>query len=189
MTCPKGHRFPRQWGIPRFVISNNLRPPVRSPVEALPPSQLDSHTGVPISSSRVRRCLGEGLWRDLVGKQVLECGSGARRFTEVLLERGAYVTSVDLSDAVEANVENFPPTAHHRVAAADILQLPFAPQQYDVVFCLGVIQHTPGPEVTIRRLYEQVKPGGVLDRSLPAVPVMVHQERSLVPWGLTPLSA
>jgi SAM-dependent methyltransferase len=42
------------------------------------------------------------------------------------------------------------------------LHLPFAPRQFDVVFCLGVIQHTPDPEKTIALLYKQVKPGGTL---------------------------
>jgi hypothetical protein len=31
-----------------------------------------------------------------------------------------------------------------------------------VVFCLGVIQHTPNSEATIQKLYEQVRPGGWL---------------------------
>jgi SAM-dependent methyltransferase len=79
-----------------------------------------------------------------------------------LLGRGAYVTSIDLSDAVDANQDNFPQDGTHRIAQADIQQLPFAPQQFDVVFCLGVIQHTPIPEKTIACLYEQVKPGGTL---------------------------
>jgi 2-polyprenyl-3-methyl-5-hydroxy-6-metoxy-1,4-benzoquinol methylase len=30
------------------------------------------------------------------------------------------------------------------------------------VVCLGVIQHTPDPEKTIKCLFEKVKPGGVL---------------------------
>src|SRR5712691_13193725 len=34
--------------------------------------------------------------------------------------------------------------------------------QYDVVFCLGVIQHTPNPEETIEHLYAQAKQGGWL---------------------------
>jgi SAM-dependent methyltransferase len=67
-----------------------------------------------------------------------------------------------LSDAVEANQDNFPGNATHRLAQADISALPFAPQQFDVVLCLGVIQHTPNPENTIAHLYSQVKPGGTL---------------------------
>jgi len=30
------------------------------------------------------------------------------------------------------------------------------------VICLGVVQHTPNPEKTIKKLYEYVKPGGYL---------------------------
>jgi 2-polyprenyl-3-methyl-5-hydroxy-6-metoxy-1,4-benzoquinol methylase len=112
-------------------------------------TQLDSYTGTSISRDRARRCIGEDLWAEFAGKQVLECGCGAGRFTETLLDRGAYGTLLDLSDAVEANEENFPQNATHRIAQADIQNLPFAPQQFDVVFCLGVIQYTPCPEETI----------------------------------------
>jgi SAM-dependent methyltransferase len=72
------------------------------------------------------------------------------------------VTSVDLSSAVDANQDNFPQSDRHRIFQADVMQLPFAPAQYDVVFCLGVIQHTPSPEATIAKLFEQVRPGGWL---------------------------
>ena len=40
------------------------------------------------------------------------------------------------------------------------MELPFQTMQYDIVVCLGVIQHTPYPEKTIKKLYEQIKPGG-----------------------------
>jgi SAM-dependent methyltransferase len=80
----------------------------------------------------------------------------------VLLSTGARVTSIDLSSAVEANQENFPQDEHHRILQADVQRLPFAPGQFDLVFCLGVIQHTPSPEATIESLYSQVKPGGLL---------------------------
>jgi SAM-dependent methyltransferase len=47
--------------------------------------------------------MGDELFSSLAGKHVLEAGCGAGRFTEVLLKAGAYVTSIDLSSAVEAN--------------------------------------------------------------------------------------
>jgi SAM-dependent methyltransferase len=70
-----------------------------------------------------------------------------------------------MSEAVEANARNFPPSDRHRIAQADITCLPFAPETFDVVFCLGVIQHTPRPEQTISAFYEMTRAGGyvVLD--------------------------
>jgi len=42
----------------------------------------------------------------MAGERVLEVGSGAGRFTEVILKTGARVYSFDLSDAVLANYAN-----------------------------------------------------------------------------------
>ena len=92
---------------------------------------------------------------------LLEVGCGAGRFTEVLLKFSSIrLTSIDLSLAVEANSLNFPQDNYHRIVQADLMRLPFKKMQYDIVICLGVIQHTPDPEKTIKKLYEQVKPGG-----------------------------
>ncbi len=133
-------------------------------------TQLDSYTNFPLSETRLRRCLGEELWSEVVGKHVLEAGCGAGRFTEILLKRGAVVTSIDMSDAVTANQENFPQDENHRIAQADILNLPFAPKQFDlvlclgfdIVLCLGIVQHTPNSEEAIAALYNHVKAGGWL---------------------------
>ena len=125
-------------------------------------TQLDSYTGIPLSRDRLIRCCGPQLFGSLRGKHVLEAGCGAGRFTEVLLDQGAYVTSVDLSSAVYANARNFPQGHNHGIARADILNLPLRREQFDVVLGLGVIQHTPNSEQAISRLYDQVKPGGWL---------------------------
>jgi 2-polyprenyl-3-methyl-5-hydroxy-6-metoxy-1,4-benzoquinol methylase len=125
-------------------------------------TQLDSYSGLPITRMRALRCIGEENLSWISEKHVLECGCGAGRFTEILLSLGANVVSIDISDAVEANRENFPPGPRHQIIQADIEMLPFSPATFDVVFCLGVIQHTPNPERTITRLYEEVAPGGLL---------------------------
>jgi 2-polyprenyl-3-methyl-5-hydroxy-6-metoxy-1,4-benzoquinol methylase len=174
LRCSAGHAFPVRAGIPRFAAQADYAEAFGVQWLRFRKTQLDSYTGAPISAERARRCLGEKLWSDLDGQQVLECGCGAGRFTEVMLERGARVTSVDLSAAVEANQANFPQDDRHRIAQADILALPFALRSFDVVFCLGVVQHTPNPERAIAALYEQVKPGGWL--------VFDHYSRRLGWW-------
>jgi 2-polyprenyl-3-methyl-5-hydroxy-6-metoxy-1,4-benzoquinol methylase len=160
LRCANGHVFPVRGDIPRFA-GEGYSQAFGAQWLAFRRTQLDSTTGTTISTDRARRCLGPA-WDELPGSRVLEAGCGAGRFTEVLLAQGADVTSVDLSAAVDANEANFPSGDRHRVAQADVRSLPFRPRSFDVVFCLGVVQHTPDPEETIAALYEQVRPGGWL---------------------------
>jgi SAM-dependent methyltransferase len=162
LNCDNGHSYSIVSQIPRFVGGRTYADHFGAQWNRYRTTQLDSYTGKPITADRIRRCVGEDLWDSLAGRTVLECGCGAGRFTEVLLGRGARVYSIDLSSAVEANAANFAIGDSHRIAQADILRLPFAPRQFDVVFCLGVIQHTPSPERTIEALFRQLKPGGTL---------------------------
>jgi 2-polyprenyl-3-methyl-5-hydroxy-6-metoxy-1,4-benzoquinol methylase len=162
LVCPVGCRHPVRGSIPRFVPGSAYASAFGLQWLRYRRTQLDSHTGVPVTARRMQRCFGTEAWERLRDQHVLEAGCGAGRFTEVLLQQGARVTSVDLSDAVDANQQNFPQGPAHRIAQADILKLPFAPCQFDVVFCLGVIQHTPSPEATIAALYDNVRPGGLL---------------------------
>jgi len=148
-------------GIPRFVPSGSYASLFGDQWKEYKKTQLDSYSGSPITETRLDRCLGE-LKNDLKGKQVLEAGCGAGRFTEVLLKKGAVLTSADLSSAVEVNAENFPINETHQVIQADINNMPFRNESFDVVLCLGVIQHTPDPDQTIANLYELVKQGGTL---------------------------
>lgn len=124
-------------------------------------TQLDSYTGLNITRERITRMFGPIL-DDLKGKSILEAGCGAGRFTEILLEQEAFITAVDLSIAVIANKENNGGHGNLRIARASITDLPFACGQFDIVFCPGVVQHTPKPEATIKALFDQVKPGGWL---------------------------
>lgn len=160
LSCPQGHRFPILNDIPRFVAGHNYADHFGYQWNQFRTTQLDSYTGLPITRNRLQRCLGPDLWNNLGGMDVLECGCGAGRFTEVLLDRGARVTSLDLSSAVEANARNFPVTETHRIVQADINRMPFPENSYDLVLCLGVVQHTPDPRRTIAQLYRYVKPGG-----------------------------
>jgi len=154
--------IPIKNGIPRFVDGENYASAFGEQWKKYRLTQLDSYTGVPASRTRMERCFGSELFSQLKGRSVLEAGCGAGRFTEILLEEGAYVTSFDLSDAVDANVINTPINNTHRIFQGDINEIPFEDQQYDLVVCMGVIQHTPDPEKTIEHLYKQVKPGGSL---------------------------
>lgn len=156
-----GESHPIVNGIPRFVGTENYAKDFGAQWNKFPKTQLDSYTGIPISEPRLERCM-EGNLPKVKGKMVLEAGSGAGRFTELLLKHGAIVNSFDFSNAVEANAIN---NGHHdslTLVQADIRRIPFPKASYDYVVCLGVIQHTPNPEESISCLWEMVKPGGYL---------------------------
>lgn len=123
-------------------------------------AQLDSHTGLNISSSRIFETT---QWnKNLKGQKILEAGSGAGRFTEVLLKTGADVYSFDFSTAVEANFTNNSKNENLFLFQGDIFNIPFEEGTFDKVFCLGVIQHTPDPYKAFQSLAKMVKPGGEL---------------------------
>jgi SAM-dependent methyltransferase len=101
---------------------------------------------------------------DLSGQNILEVGSGAGRFTQVVLDHTrANLYSVDYSNAVEANYRN---NGHHgerlQLFQASVYELPFAPASFDKVFCFGVLQHTPDFRKSVECLVNMVRPGGEL---------------------------
>ena len=147
--------------IPRFVKTGSYASLFGDQWKRYTKTQLDSYTGVPISKQRLERCLGN-LRDNLQNKVMLEAGCGAGRFTEILLEKGTNLVSADLTSAVEANKENCPVTDRHLIIQADINDMPFSDGSFEIVLCIGVIQHTPNPDQTIENLYNLVKPGGTL---------------------------
>lgn len=156
-----GSSYPIVNGIPRFVESTNYSAGFGLQWKHYPKTQLDSYSRLDISEARLARCLRNPLSK-LKGKIVLEAGSGAGRFTEILLKYGAIVHSFDYSSAVEVNFENNGYSSDLLLVQADIRKMPFQKQTYDYVICLGVLQHTPSPEESISHLWDMVAPGGAL---------------------------
>ena len=156
-----GCTFPLIEHIPRFVSSENYASSFGLQWNTFRKTQLDSFTGVSISKDRLTRLAGGNL-EIFNGQTVLEAGCGAGRFTEILLESGAQVFATDISVAVEANYQNCHQYSRYFVAQADLLHLPVQLEQFDIVVCVGVIQHTPDPEKTMSVLCSYLKPGGLL---------------------------
>lgn len=99
--------------------------------------------------------------RDMI---VLDAGCGAGRFAEIALNAGANVIAMDLSEATLACQKTLAPFPGERflVIRANIFDLPLKREMFDLVFCLGVLQHTPDPLEGIRVLGRYVRPGGRL---------------------------
>lgn len=161
LATGNGEKFPVVNNIPRFVSADNYASAFGLQWKTFPKLQLDSFNKTHITQERLERCLGFEVEK-LKDKNILEVGCGAGRFTELLVKGGGYVHSVDLSNAIEVNKENIGNAPNYAVAQASVYQLPFPESSFDIVLCLGVIQHTPSPEKTIEALWQKVKPGGML---------------------------
>jgi len=124
-------------------------------------TQFDSETKTAITETRLEEALGQPL-TELNGKKILEAGSGAGRFTEVLLKYGAVVYSFDFSNAIEANYDNNMPNDQLTLFQADALNIPLPDNMFDYVIALGMLQHTPSTKKSLKELYRVLKPGGLL---------------------------
>lgn len=176
LTCSScDARYPVVNGVPRFVGEEHYAHSFGMQWNRHRRTQLDSHTGLPLSRNRLFQVTG---WdQDLRGQTILEAGSGAGRFTEVLAGTGADILSFDLSTAVEANFTNNGRFANVLIFQADMSAIPVRRFSMDKVLCLGVLQHTPDPATSFRLLAECVRSGGEL-----VIDVYSARLRSVISW-------
>jgi SAM-dependent methyltransferase len=160
---PEGTSFPIVAGVPRVCAADNYAQSFGKQWNLFAGTQMDRpEEGFRASE---RRFFTESGWtpESLDGLDVLEVGSGAGRFSKVLLERTrARLWSVDYSTAVEANFATNGATApdRFRLFQASVYEMPFPDESFDRVFCFGVLQHTPDFEASVRSLIAKAKPGG-----------------------------
>lgn len=155
------HRYRIRQGIPRFVPEANYAENFGLQWNHFSRTQLDSHSGHPISSTRFWKATG---WSAdaLRDRWVLDVGCGAGRFAEVALTAGAHVVALDYSSAVEACFNNLEHHPNLHVVQGDIYALPFAPESFSFVYSLGVLQHTPDVARAVASLPPMVAAGGHL---------------------------
>ncbi len=151
--------FPIINSIPRFVEADNYAESFGFQWNIFDQTQIDKYTANNISSERL--CKNSGWSNEVLqGKKLLEAGSGAGRFTGIILKTGADVYSIDYSNAVEANWRNNNSIKEFFLAQANIYKLPFEQDFFDYILCFGVIQHTPDVKESFFSLLKHLKPGG-----------------------------
>jgi len=157
----EGNRFPLLAGVPRVCGPENYTSNFGMQWNAFRETQIDSDE----AGISKRRFFAETAWspEELSCLDVLEVGSGAGRFSQVVLAHTkANLYSVDYSSAVEANLANNGAIAPDRfhLLQASIYEMPFPNDSFDKIFCLGVLQHTPDFAASVRSLVDKAKPGG-----------------------------
>lgn len=90
------------------------------------------------------------------GQQVLDIACGLGEWLHVVAARGAKVYGVDLSDkAIEYCRKNMP---GGEFLAQPAEQLPFADDTFDLVTCLGSLEHFVEPVIALREMVRVAKP-------------------------------
>lgn len=154
--------YPIVKGVPRLCGEDNYTGNFGLQWNRFAGTQIDRDGGSQHSANRFFRETGWSA-AALDGQDVLEVGSGAGRFSRIVLEQTrANLWSVDYSSAVEANWSTNAALAAGRfqLFQASIYEMPFPDDSFDKVFCLGVLQHTPDFENSIRTLVAKAKSGG-----------------------------
>ena len=118
--------------------------------------QIDSLNDFKISKEYLNDMIFDDLSL-LENKTILEIGSGAGRFTEYLVKYAKKCVSIDLSSAIYHNVSS--KKENIILIKADFNEL-IANEKFDIVFCRGVLQHTPKPLDSIIKIHSFVKKEG-----------------------------
>ena len=119
--------------------------------------------------------LKTGLQTDAFsGKLVLDGGCGMGRYARVAASLGAAVVGMDLSQAAVAAQDMTAEFAPHvQIIRGDLLRPPLPSGRFDLVYSIGVLDHTPDPKAAFLELAKAVRLGG-------RMAVWVYQKQSPV---------
>jgi SAM-dependent methyltransferase len=95
---------------------------------------------------------------DRGGQRLLDVACGSGLFLAFAAGRGMDVTGVDISTVAAERARRLVPEAEVEVAPGEAL--PFADETFDVVTCLGSLEHFPDPLAGVRELRRVLRPTG-----------------------------
>ena len=116
--------FPVISNIPRLTSLENYSASFGFQWNKYQLTQLDSYTKTKISENRIKKATTWDQLNDVSGN-ILEAGSGAGRFTEILTKTSANIFSFDYSNAVEANYKNNGESKNLTIFQGDIFNIPY----------------------------------------------------------------
>jgi SAM-dependent methyltransferase len=161
LTCEScGAEAPIRDGVPRFVDAEQYASAFGEEWTKWPRAQLDSATGLAESREKLQAAFTFPL-PQLDGQLVADIGCGTGRFSEIALADGAEVVCVDMTRAIDVARNNLEHFENAHFIQADIFALPLRPD-FDVIFSLGVLHHTPDARSAFEEIVKLLRPGGVI---------------------------
>ncbi|HET9651294.1 MAG TPA: bifunctional 2-polyprenyl-6-hydroxyphenol methylase/3-demethylubiquinol 3-O-methyltransferase UbiG [Usitatibacter sp.] len=105
----------------------------------------------------------ERLTGGLAGKRVLDVGCGGGILAEAMAKSGAEVTGIDLAEkplkvAMLHRLESGAKVEYRHIAAETLADE--APESFDMVTCMEMLEHVPDPASVVRACAKLVRPGG-----------------------------
>jgi len=167
--------YPVTNGIPRFVPPDNYAASFGFQWNRFKSEQIDLVNGTSLSA---KRFYSETGWTSdwMRGKWILDAGCGAGRFLEVASRENCEVVGVDLSNATDAARATLKGRQNVHLVQASIYELPFQDRVFEGCYCIGVIQHTPEPNKSMRSLPRVLKPGG-------RIAITAYERRKWTLWN------
>ncbi|MAE70216.1 MAG: hypothetical protein CME06_07070 [Gemmatimonadetes bacterium] len=115
---------------------------------------------------------------EIEGKLLLDAGCGHGALTAAATRLGCETIGLDMSSAIfgaEKRRTELPEREASRVhyVHGNILKPPFAPASFPLIMSIGVLHHTPAPELGLRELVRRLDPGGK---------IYVQLYRTREPW-------
>ena len=99
---------------------------------------------------------------DLKGKLTLDAGCGNGRYTYWAAQYGAEVIGMELGSAIETAYANTRSLPNVHLVQGDIFSLPFKTTLFEVIFAIGVLQHTGDAKRAFANLSNRLMSGGNL---------------------------
>jgi len=100
---------------------------------------------------------------DVSGALVLDAGCGSGTFTRLIGEHGARAAiGVDINEAVDEAYAYCGDIGNVHVVQGNVFSLPFKRELFDLIWCSGVLHHTPDAARGHASLARHLKPGGTL---------------------------
>jgi 2-polyprenyl-6-hydroxyphenyl methylase / 3-demethylubiquinone-9 3-methyltransferase len=94
--------------------------------------------------------------------RALDAGCGTGVCSAALASLAQQVVSLDLSLASLLTARDVVGRARAQLCSGSLLALPLASASFDLVFCWGVLHHTPDPPRGLDELVRVLRPGGTL---------------------------